>query len=243
MSKKTVLVTGSSRGIGKAIAMKFARMGYNVIINCARSEEELMITKEEIEACGAVCLSYLADMGDYNSARKLFELIEKRFGGIDLVINNAGISYVGLLTDMTSEDWSRVINTNLTSVYNCCSLSIPHMLQKKSGKIINISSVWGNVGASCEVAYSASKGGMNAFTKALAKELAPSNIQVNAIACGAIDTEMNRFLSDEDLISLINEIPANRLGQAEEVAELAYLLAESGSYLTGQIIGLDGGWM
>ena len=143
---------------------------------------------------------------------------------------------------MTPDDWNRVISSNLTSVFNCCSLAIPMMLKKKSGKIINISSVWGNVGASCEVAYSASKGGMNAFTKALAKELAPSNIQVNAIACGAIDTEMNQFLSEDDRLSLIEEIPANRLGQANEVAEFAYQLATASAYLTGQIISLDGGW-
>jgi 3-oxoacyl-[acyl-carrier protein] reductase len=245
MNRKTVLITGSSRGIGKAIAMKFAHMGlgYNIVINCARSKDVLLKTKAEIESCGANCLAFVADMGDYNAACELFKQIEQQFGSIDIVINNAGISYVGLLTDMTPADWNRVINTNLTSVYNCCSLAIPHMIKKKCGKIINISSVWGNVGASCEVAYSASKGGMNAFTKALAKELAPSNIQVNAIACGAIDTEMNRFLSEEDRSGLIDEIPANRLGQAEEVAELAYLLANSGSYLTGQIIGLDGGWI
>ena len=136
----------------------------------------------------------------------------------------------------------RVIRTNLTSVFNCCRLAIPDMVRKKSGRIINISSVWGSRGASCEVAYSATKGGINAFTKALAKELAPSNIQVNAIACGAIDTEMNYILKNEDLIALADEIPMGRLGHAEEVAELAYHLGTETEYLTGQIIGLDGGW-
>lgn len=170
-------------------------------------------------------------------------MIREQFGHIDVLVNNAGISYVGLLTDMSEEDWNRVISSNLTSVFNCCSLAIPEMVRKKSGKIINISSVWGNVGASCEVAYSASKGGMNAFTKALAKELAPSNIQVNAIACGAIDTEMNSLLTDEELSELKNEIPAGRLGRAEEVADLVYQLSRDNTYLTGQIIGLDGGWI
>lgn len=243
MNQKTILITGSSRGIGKAIALKFAHMGYNIIINCAHNEEELNRTKEEIEACRVPCLSFLGDMGDYNTVQELFCRIADRYGSIDVLVNNAGISYIGLLTDMSPDDWNHIITTNLTSVYNCCSLAIPHMLKKKSGKIINISSVWGNVGAACEVAYSASKGGMNAFTKALAKELGPSNIQVNAIACGAIDTEMNHFLSNEERIKLIDEIPADRLGRADEVAELTYQLAQGNEYLTGQIIGLDGGWI
>lgn len=243
MNKKTVLITGSSRGIGKAIAIKFAKKGYHVVINCAHNEEALLKTKAEIEAYQVSCHAYLGDMGDMEAARELFAQIKKLYGKVDVLVNNAGIAYVGLLTDMSPEDWNRVITTNLTSVYNCCSLAIPDMVKNKYGKIINISSVWGNVGASCEVAYSASKGGMNAFTRALAKELAPSNIQVNAIACGAIDTEMNHFLEDEELMALTNEIPANRLGRAEEVADLAYHLAYKNEYLTGQIIGLDGGWI
>ncbi len=243
MNKKTVLVTGSSRGIGKAIAVKFAKKGYNVIINCAHDEETLLKVKAEIEAYQVSCHAYLGDMGDIGIARELFHQIKKLYGSINVLVNNAGISYIGLFTDMTPEDWNRVITTNLTSVYNCCSLAIPDMVKNKYGKIINISSVWGNVGASCEVAYSASKGGMNAFTKALAKELAPSNIQVNAVACGAFDTEMNQFLADDELMQLINEIPANRLGRADEVADLVYHLAYKNEYLTGQIIGLDGGWI
>ncbi|MBB2184213.1 SDR family oxidoreductase [Lachnospiraceae bacterium MD1] len=243
MNKKTVLITGSSRGIGKAIAVKFAKKGYNVVINCAHNEEELLKTKAEIETYQISCHAYLGDMGSYDAASELFRQIKKLYGSIDVLVNNAGISYIGLLTDMKPEDWNRVISTNLTSVFNCCSLAIPDMVKNRYGKIINISSVWGAVGASCEVAYSASKGGMNAFTKALAKELAPSNIQVNAVSCGAIDTEMNRFLTDDELMQLINEIPASRLGRAEEVADLVYHLAYKNEYLTGQIIGLDGGWI
>lgn len=243
MNRKTVLVTGSSRGIGKAIAVKFAKKGYDVIINCAHNEEALLKTKNEIEGYQVSCHAFLGDMGDYETAKELFHQIRKLYGSIDVLINNAGISYVGLFTDMTPEDWNKVISTNLTSVYNCCSLAIPDMVRNKRGKIINISSVWGNVGASCEVAYSASKGGMNALTKALAKELAPSNIQVNAVACGAIDTEMNHFLEDSELMTLIEEIPLGRLGRAEEVADLVYHLAYKNEYLTGQIIGLDGGWI
>lgn len=243
MTGKTVLVTGASRGIGKAIAMKYAAKGYHVAITCIRRKEELLKTQLEIEALGTECLTWVGDAGDYASCEELFETIRKRFGSLDVLVNNAGISYIGLLQDMKPEEWDHIVRTNLTSVFNCCRLAIPMMVSKKQGKIINISSVWGNCGASCEVAYSATKGGINAFTKALAKELAPSNIQVNAIACGAIDTEMNHFLHREELINLLEEIPAGRMGKAEEVADLAYHLGYKESYLTGQIIGLDGGWI
>jgi 3-oxoacyl-[acyl-carrier protein] reductase len=242
-NRKTVLITGSSKGIGKAIALRFAKEGYNLVINGSKDKEKLEETKAEIEKFNVACLAFLGDMGDYHKVKELFKLIKEEFGHLDVLVNNAGISYVGLLSDMTWHDWDKVIRTNLTSVYNCCSLAIPNMVQKKEGKIINISSVWGNVGASCEVAYSASKGGMNAFTKALAKELAPSNIKVNAIACGAIDTEMNSFLSEEELYQLKEEIPMGRLGRSDEVADLVYYLAEKNEYLTGQVIGLDGGWI
>ena len=243
MARKTVLVTGASRGIGKAIAVKFAKKGYNVVISCVRREEQLLQTKKEIESFQVSCLSYLGDMGVAENCAELFKKIRKQFGGLDVLVNNAGISYIGLLQDMKPEDWELILRTNLTSVFNCCKLAIPMMLEKKQGKIINISSVWGVCGASCEAAYSATKGGVNALTKALAKELAPSNIQVNAIACGAIDTEMNHFLDDEELIGLIEEIPAGRLGRAEEVADLAYHLGYKENYLTGQVIGLEGGWV
>lgn len=243
MAQKTVLVTGASRGIGKAIAVKFAKKNYNVVINCIHNEEQLMQTKREIESYQVSCMAFMGDMGDMKPCRYLFEKIKKQFGGLDVLVNNAGIAYLGLLQDMTPNDWDLVIRTNLTSVFNCCNLAIPCMTAQKYGKIINISSVWGIVGASCEAAYSATKGGINAFTKALAKELAPSNIQVNAVACGAIDTEMNKFLEDDDLIALVEEIPTGRLGTAEEVADLVYHLAYKNSYLTGQVIGLDGGWI
>ena len=243
MAKKVVLVTGASRGIGKAIAVKFAKKGYNVVISCAHREAELMQAKKEIEGYQVSCLAFVGDMGDMSTCEAMFQQIKKQFGTLDVLVNNAGISYIGLLQDMTSDDWDRIVRTNLTSVFNCCKLAIPMMLSAEKGKIINISSVWGNVGASCEVAYSATKGGINAFTKALAKELAPSNIQVNAIACGAIDTEMNQWMDEDDLIALVDEIPSGRLGRAEEVADLAYHLGYKESYLTGQIIGLDGGWI
>lgn len=243
MNKKTVLVTGSSRGIGKAIAVKFAKKGYNVVINCITNEALLEQTKKEIETYQVPCLAYVGDIGNYESAKELFVLIKKMFGTLDVLVNNAGISYIGLFSEMKIEDWNRIIETNLTSVFNCCTLAIPDMVSQQNGKIINISSVWGNVGASCEVAYSATKGAINSLTMALAKELAPSNVQVNAVACGAIDTEMNHFLEDDELLELINEIPSNRLGKAEEVADFVYHLAYKNGYLTGQVIKLDGGWI
>lgn len=243
MPRSTVLVTGASRGIGKAAAVKFAKKGFNVAISCIHNEERLLQTKREIESYQVSCLAYLGDMGDMNCCQELFSRIRTQFGNVDVLVNNAGISYVGLLQDMTPESWDRILRVNLTSVFNCCKLAIPGMVRQQRGKIVNISSVWGVVGASCEVAYSATKGGINAMTKALAKELAPSNIQVNAIACGAIDTEMNQWMEEEELIALVEEIPAGRLGRAEEVADLIYHLSYKESYLTGQVIGLDGGWI
>ena len=243
MAKKVVLVTGASRGIGKAIAVKFSKKGYNVIINCAHREQELMQTKKEIESYQVTCAAFLGDMGDMAVCEQLFSMIRKQFGSLDVLVNNAGIDYIGLLQDMSSEDWDRILRTNLTSVFNCCKMAIPLLLPAGHGESINIYTVWGCAGASCEVAYSATKGGVNAFTKALAKELAPSNIQVNAVACGAIDTEMNQWLQEDELIQLVEEIPAGRLGRAEEVADFVYHLGYKGSYLTGQVIGLDGGWI
>lgn len=243
MGRKTVLITGASRGIGKAIAVNYAKKGYNVAINCLHKEDLLLQTKKELESYQISCLSYLGDMGDPKQCQAFFKQLEKQFGSLDVLVNNAGISYIGLLQEMSMDNWDRIIRTNLTSVFNCCKLAIPFMMKKKQGKIINISSVWGSAGASCEVAYSATKGGVNSFTKALAKELAPSNIQVNAIACGAIDTEMNQFLEKEERLALMEEIPAGRLGKAEEAADLVYELSCQSPYLTGQIIGLDGGWI
>ena len=172
----------------------------------------------------------------------MFQTIHEKCNGIDILINNAGIAHIGLLCDMTDDEWNRILQTNLSSVFYCSRAAIPHMVSQKSGKILNISSIWGSVGASCEAAYSATKSGVNGLTKALAKELAPSNIQVNAIACGAIDTVMNGQLDEEERRELEAEIPAGRFGTCEEVAELVYDLTAKHNYLTGQIIGLDGGW-
>lgn len=241
--KKTVLVTGSSRGIGKAIAFKYASKGYNVVINCTRSTDAMAETKKQIEALGASCLAVQADMGNAEDCVRLFKEIENTFGSVDILVNNAGISRIGLLQDMSFAEWDQLIASNLSSVFHCCKLAIPGMVARQCGHIVNISSVWGVCGASCETAYSASKGGVNALTRALAKELAPSHIQVNAIACGAIDTEMNHFLDPEEHDALIEEIPAGRMGTPEEVADMVFSITESPSYLTGQVIQLDGGWI
>ena len=239
---KTVLITGSGRGIGKAIAIKFAKEGYKIAINSNKSKNELEETKEKLLSYSVPVFSMQGDVGNYDFCKAFVAEAKANLGSVDILVNNAGISHIGLFSEMTPNEWNNIISTNLSSVYNLSSLVIPDMVRNKYGKILNISSVWGNVGASMEVAYSASKGGMNSLTKALAKELAPSNIQVNAIACGAIDTEMNSFLATEELTSLIDEIPASRLGKPEEVAELSFNLCTGNNYLTGQIIGLDGGW-
>lgn len=242
--KQTALITGASRGIGAALAETFARAGYQLTLCCQHSEEKLMtLSKSLQEQYHTTVLVRIGDVGDYAFVKTMVDATLEAFGAIDVLINNAGISYIGLLTDMSIEDWNRIVATNLTSVFSTCRCVVPSMVHNKRGRIINISSVWGNVGASCEVAYSACKGGINSFTRALGKELAPSQITVNAIACGVIDTDMNRCFSEEERADLIAEIPAERMGRPEEVAELALSIASGHAYLNGQIITLDGGWI
>ena len=240
MEHKTALITGASRGIGRAIACAFASAGYDLFLTCLRSEESLkQLCRDLSERFGVRAVPFCGDMGDFAAVQSLLSGMRR----LDVVVNNAGISHIGLLSDMSPEEWRRIMATNLDSCFYTCKLAVPLMVHEKRGKILNISSVWGSAGASMEAAYSASKGAVNSLTKALAKELAPSNIQVNAIACGVIDTDMNRCFSEEEMRALIEEIPADRLGSAEEVAALALQLAGSPSYLTGQIIALDGGFL
>ncbi len=240
MKKKTALITGASRGIGKAIAKAFAMEGYDLILTCKHSALELTTLAEKLKKdCRISCQTFIGDLSDYEAIVRLFEEIRE----LDVLVNNAGISYIGLLSEMPAESWNDIIGTNLNAAFYCSKLAIPLMLQKKTGKIINISSVWGSCGASMEVAYSASKGGLNAFTRALAKELAPSNIQVNAIACGMMDTDMNRHFSEDEIIGIVSEIPADRMGTPEDAAALVLQLCTGNSYLTGQVIQLDGGWI
>ena len=244
MNKKTVLITGASRGIGRAIALKFAEYGYHIFLNCSRSVNELEAVRSEIEnKPGASCDLFIGDVGDSSFVSEMFSHIYQKCDSLDVLVNNAGIAYIGLLTDMTDEDWNHIIQTNLSSVFYCSRSAVPKMVSKKTGKIINISSMWGTVGASCEVAYSATKSGIHGLTRALAKELAPSNIQVNAIACGCIDTAMNSQLDADERFAMEEEIPAGRFGTPQEIADFVMHLVNSPAYLTGQIIGMDGGYI
>lgn len=241
---RTAFISGASHGIGRAIAYKLAAEGCHLALNCKNSKEALKDICEDLaERYGIVALPLIGDIGDAAAVSQMFSRINECMGQIDWLVNNAGISQIGLLSELSIHDWQTMLDTNLSSVFYCCRQVIPGMVQKKSGKILNISSVWGEVGASCEAAYSAAKGGVNALTKALAKELAPSGIQVNAIACGCIDTRMNACFSQQERSELENEIPAGRYGTADEVAHLAWQLLSGNDYLTGQIIRLDGGWI
>lgn len=234
------LITGASRGIGAAIADTFARAGMNLILTGYQHLDLLNTHAENICAQTSVSVrTTRCDAGDPDAVARLFDGIDR----LDILVNNAGVSWVGLTQDMSPGMWNRLIDVNLSAYFYTARLAIPKFLEQGGGRIINISSVWGNVGASTEVAYSASKGGVNALTKALAKELAPSHIPVNAIACGFIDTDMNAGFSDEDRDIIREEIPADRFGTPGEVADVALRLATSTNYLTGQIITLDGGWI
>lgn len=233
------LVTGASRGIGAAIAEALAAAGYDLYLTCDKSYEDLERVADSLsEKYGVNAIPYQTDMSDEVMVLKLFEDMDD----LDVLVNNAGISYIGQLQDMEFEDWHRVLGVNLDSVFLTCRQAAEIMIRKQSGCIINISSVWGERGASMEVAYSASKGGVNAFTRALAKELAPSHVRVNAISCGVIDTDMNSCFTKEEMDSIIEDIPADRLGEASEVADIVVMLTKSPDYLTGQIITVDGGY-
>ena len=241
--KSGVLITGASRGIGRACALAFAGAGYHVFLNSRRPAEALSLLREEILKQGGSCTCVPGDVSSAAQVSQIFEIIRTHCPALDVLVNNAGISHFGLLSDMSDEEWQKILNTNLSSAFYCCRAAIPAMVSEKSGRIINISSIWGVSGASCEAAYSASKAGLNGLTKALAKELAPSNIQVNALACGVIDTAMNARLSPEEARDLADEIPAGRFGTPEETARLVLMLAEAPSYMTGQIIRIDGGFL
>lgn len=239
---KVVLVTGSSRGIGKAIAYKFASNGYLTILNSNSNKSQLLDTYNEFISNGYRCDYIQADVSNYSDVSNMISKIYNLYGKIDILINNAGISYIGLLTDMSFDDWQNIINTNLNSVFNCCRLVVPKMVSMKQGIIINISSIWGNIGASCEAAYAASKGAVNAFTKSLAKELGPSNIRVNAISAGVIETDMNNWLSDDEKLELKEEIPVMYFGKPQDIAEMSFFLSsETSKFITGQVITVDGG--
>ena len=238
---KTCLITGASRGIGRETALLLAERGEygRLILNCRKNAAELEETRRLALDAGAV--EVIASVGDVGDGAYVESLLREH-GPADAVVNNAGTAYFGLLTDMTPAEWDEIIRTDLTSVFNTCRVFVPDMVSKKAGRILNISSVWGLTGASCEVAYSAAKAGVIGFTKALAKELAPSNIQVNAIAFGVVDTDMNGRLSDAEKASLYEEIPMGRAASAREAALAAVKLLEMPPYFTGETVKVDGGW-
>lgn len=241
---KTVVITGASKGIGAATAILFARKGYNVVINYNNSYEAAKLLTRSLSSQGYSVLDVKANVANYLETDLLIKEAVYKFGSVDVLINNAGVSHIGLITDTDHIDSDRIFDINLKGVYNCCKSVTPVMVSQKSGKIINIASMWGEVGASCEVAYSAAKAGVIGLTKALAKELAPSNITVNAISPGLIETGMNSNISVEDLTNFVEDIPLGRMGSADEIAAAAYFLAsENADYITGQVLGVNGGFV
>lgn len=241
---KVVFVSGATGGIGHYIALEFARLNAMVIISYNKNYNEAKELKSKIKDLGGYATIVQCDIREYDSCDSAVKTILDKFGRIDILINNAGISVIDIFSFCKKEDITKVIGTNLIGTMNLTRCIIPSMINKKSGNIINISSMWGQVGASCEVLYSASKGGIDSFTKALGKELAPSNIRVNAISPGAIDTSMNAFLSLEDKKNLEDAIPMGRMGTPLEIAKLTtFLASDDSSYMTAQVIRLDGGFI
>lgn len=235
---KVVVVTGSSRGIGANIVKTLAKKGYRVILNYNKSENYAQNVQKELINVDI----FKADVSKKAEAVSLINFAIEKYGKIDVLINNAGISQSKLFTDLTDEDWNNIINSNLNSAFFCSREAAKNMIHNKSGLIINISSIWGITGASCEVAYSTSKAALNGFTKALAKELGPSNIRVNVIAPGIINTDMNNYLSNEELESIKEEIPLERIGETIDISKCVEWLIED-NYTTGQIISINGGWV
>lgn len=241
---KIAIVTGGTKGIGLDIAKGLAKEGCSIVLNYSNDDISAERALNQIKDLGAYAIAFKGDISKYNKAKELIDNTIGTFGKIDILINNAGISKVGLFIDMDEKDWDEIININLKGMFNTSHSAVKHMISQKSGNIINISSIWGNVGASCEVIYSTSKGGVNSFTKALAKELAPSNIRVNAIAPGVINTKMNSWLSEEERCSLEDEIPLSRFGEGYEIANMVcFLCSDKCGYITGQVITVDGGML
>lgn len=241
---ETVIVTGASRGIGKACALEFGRNGENVIVNYTRSKEKAEETCNEIIKLGGNALSFCADVSDRKAVDEMTEFAHKNFGSITTLINNAGIAEQIMFCDITEEKWDRMFAVDVKGVYNCIQSALPDMIHNKSGRIINISSMWGITGASCEVHYSAAKAAVIGMTKALAKELGPSGITVNAIAPGVISTEMNGNITEEIMNELKDETPLERIGTPEDIANTAFFLASpKASFITGEVISVNGGFV
>ena len=235
---KIVLVTGASRGIGRGIAEKLAQKGYQVIANYNKSEEKAKELKEKNPNIDI----YKADVSKRDDVHKMVEYIMQKYKKIDVLVNNAGISISGVFTDVTDEEWNKIINNNLYSVFCTTQEVLPNMIARKEGCIINISSIWGIVGSSCETIYSVAKAGVDGMTKSLAKELGPSNIRVNSIAPGIIDTEMNSNYTLDEIEEIKEEIPLERIGKKSDISKCVEWLIDD-EYTTGQIISINGGWV
>ena len=243
-TRKTVLITGASRGIGRATALLFAKENYNVLINYISSKQKAEELASLIKSQGGFASSYKADVSKFSQVKDMIDYTIKTFGKIDVLINNAGIAQEKLFLDTTEEDYDNMMNINLKGTFNTIKCALPFMTKQKSGKIINISSIWGMVGSSCEVLYSGAKAGVIGLTKALAKELAVWNIQVNAVAPGAVNTDMNNDFTGTELIELTKQIPEGRIAEPEEIAEvIAFLASDKCSYMTGQVISPNGGFV
>lgn len=235
---KIVLVTGASRGIGREIAEKLAQKGYQVIANYNKSEEKAKELKEKNPNIDI----YKADVSKRDDVHKMVEYIMQKYKKIDVLVNNASISISGVFTDVTDEEWNKIINNNLYSVFCTTQEVLPNMIARKEGCIINISSIWGIVGSSCETIYSVAKAGVDGMTKSLAKELGPSNIRVNSIAPGIIDTEMNSNYTLDEIEEIKEEIPLERIGKKSDISKCVEWLIDD-EYTTGQIISINGGWV
>ena len=240
--QKVVLITGASKGIGRKIAEILAINNYTIIANYNNSEKEAIELKRKIEEQGKTLDIYKADITDQKQCKNLVEYVIKKYKKIDVLINNAGIDKIQLITEVTKEDWDNIINTNLYSAFIMCQETVHNMIQNKKGCIINISSIWGQVGASMEVVYSISKAGMDGLTKSLAKELGPSGIRVNSIAPGFIDTDMNNIYNKEEITQIKEEIPLQKIGETIDIAKCVKWLIED-EYTTGQVISINGGWV
>ena len=239
---EVALITGASKGIGHSIALELAKSGISVAINYYSSDEKAKELLWQIRKINQYTNIYKADVSNEAEVSDMVHKIESDLGKINIAVNNAGISQIGLFTDMTSNERDRMIGVNLIGAMNVCKAVLPNMIHNKKGSIINISSMWGEVGASCEVVYSASKAGLIGFTKALAKEVGPSGIRVNCISPGVIDTDMNSELSEAEMNELINEIPLNRIGIPDDIAKaVKFIVSDNASYITGQILSVNGG--
>ncbi len=242
--KKTVLITGASRGIGASLAQNFASQNYNVVINYNKSKDKALELLKKIRDFGGSAIALKGNVSEFGDAEYLVNKTLEEFGSIDVLINNAGIAEQKLFTEITEKDWKLMFDVNVHGMFNCTHYAVKNMVKNHSGKIINISSMWGITGGACEVHYSASKAAVIGFTKALAKELGPSGVQVNCVAPGPIDTEMNAKILKDDIERLIENAPCSRIGTVQDVSNLVLFLASSESdFITGEVINISGGFL